>query len=135
VLSLGGVDNSAIGQDNFEIQNVVGSPAILGAQEAHATCNSLDQKDQYRSQFSQSHTAEHVAANSDSTQATSNNSPASSIKTLLGIFPCKTRTDNGSVVLRVIVNLVQVLSRNQQSVLDASKSIVGHVSSTLDGTF
>jgi hypothetical protein len=37
------------------------------------------------------------------------------------------------MIFGVIVNLVQVLSRNQQAVLDTGKSIVGVMSSALDG--
>lgn len=36
VFGLSSVDNSAIGQDNFKVHHVVCSPAVLGAQEAHA---------------------------------------------------------------------------------------------------
>jgi hypothetical protein len=40
--------------------------------------------------------------------------------------------DVGRMIFGVIVNLVQVLSRNQQAVLDTSKSIVGVMSSLHD---
>lgn len=84
VFAFGCVDNSTIGKDNFVVQDIVRSPAVLGTQETHTTYESLVINSTL---IAESHTSEHISTNSDSSHSTSNNSPTSSLKTFLGLFP------------------------------------------------
>lgn len=78
------VNNSAIGQDNFEVLDIVRSPAVLGAQETHTAYKSLEIESVL---ISDPHTSEHISTDPNSSHSTSNNSPTSSRETLLGFFP------------------------------------------------
>src|SRR4051794_32756659 len=79
-----------------------------------------------------SHTSKHISANSYTSKTTSNNTPSSSIKSLLCFLPRKARPNNSSVIFMVIVDLIQVLRRDQQSILDTGKSIIRHMTTRFD---
>lgn len=105
-----GIDHRTIGQDNLEVHDIVGCPAVLSAEETHSTwmLSALVINNSFQDQ----HTSKHVPSNSHASKSTSNHSPTSPIKSLLSLFPRQTRSNDRRLVIWVIENLIQILSRN-----------------------
>ena len=78
-------------------------------------------------------TSKHVPSNTNISQTSTNERATSSLQSILGILPRQPGSYIRRLIFRVVNDLVEVLGRNQNTILDTGESVIGHVAPGFHG--